>query len=113
MPSFRMTMTLLTRADSRMPMTRTPVAKRAMKIAGRLTLALKRSPVCGHPFATSTVSQRRDVAVVSAGGKWMPKPRKRLTKYPDQPTDTVDAPIAYSSTRSHPMIQATSSPIVA
>ena len=34
-------------------------------------------------------------------------------RYPDHPTATAAAPTAYSSTRSHPMIQPTSSPIVA
>ena len=50
---------------------------------------------------------------VSDAGSAMPKSLSRLTKYPDQPTPTVAAPTAYSSTRSQPMIQATSSPIVA
>jgi hypothetical protein len=37
----------------------------------------------------------------------------RATKYPDQPTATVDAPNRYSRIRSHPMIHATNSPSVA
>ncbi len=51
--------------------------------------------------------------LVRVGGKVIPKSLSRLTKWPDQPTPTVAAPAAYSSTRSHPMIQAISSPIVA
>ncbi len=43
----------------------------------------------------------------------MPKLLSSDTKCPDQPTPTVAAPAAYSSTRSHPMIQAMNSPIVA
>ena len=35
------------------------------------------------------------------------------TKYPDQPTATVEAAKRYSRIRSHPMIQATNSPRVA
>src|SRR6266498_3115339 len=34
----------------------------------------------------------------------MPKLPSKLTKWPDQPTPTVAAPAAYSSTRSQPMI---------
>jgi hypothetical protein len=49
-------------------------------------------------------------AVVSAGGSASPRSRRKLTKYPDQPTAMVEALRAYSSTRSQPMIQATNSP---
>ncbi len=37
----------------------------------------------------------------------------KAARYFDQPTATADDPIAYSSTRSQPMIHATSSPSVA
>ena len=50
---------------------------------------------------------------VSAAGKLMPMSCRMLTKLPAQPTAIVDAPRAYSSTRSQPMIQANSSPSVA
>ena len=43
----------------------------------------------------------------------MPKSARNDATYPDQLTATVDAPTAYSSTRSHPIIQARNSPIVA
>src|SRR5260370_34752163 len=52
-------------------------------------------------------------ACVHAGGRWIPKPRRRIARYPDHPDATVAAPTAYSSTRSQPMIHATSSPILA
>ena len=38
---------------------------------------------------------------------------KKATTYPDQPTLTADAATRYSRIKSHPMIQATSSPMVA
>src|SRR5215468_413241 len=38
---------------------------------------------------------------------------RAAVREPDQPTATVEAPIAYSSTRSQPMIHAASSPSVA
>ena len=41
------------------------------------------------------------------------KSRTNATTYPDQPTLTVAAPIAYSRIKSQPMAQAMSSPIVA
>ena len=43
----------------------------------------------------------------------MPMSCRMLMKLPDQPTAIVDAPSAYSSIRSQPMIQANSSPSVA
>ena len=44
---------------------------------------------------------------------WRPRLSNSSTRWRDQLTETVAAPIAYSSTRSQPMIQATSSPKVA
>ena len=51
--------------------------------------------------------------LVNAGGIETPKVPSSRTRYFDQLTDTVAAPVAYSSTRSQPMIHAISSPIVA
>src|SRR5438105_12350827 len=52
-------------------------------------------------------------AAEMAQGKLMPTSCRNDTTYPDQPIATVTAPSAYSSTRSHPIIQAISSPSVA
>src|ERR1041384_1377904 len=111
------TMKLLTVADSLMPMTRTVDIRMTMKTAGRLIHApVKMSPTFEHP-ATAAVTLACEHHCggepASCAGKVIPKLLSSDTKWPDQPTPTVAAPAAYSSTRSHPMTQATSSPIVA
>src|ERR1700704_4268252 len=114
---FVITMTLLTVADSLIPTTSTYDITPTMKIAGRLTYApVGNQPACTHPVtlaANSPAVQKSNGACVSLAGTWMPRKSSRLRKCPDHPTPTVAAPMAYSSTRSHPMIQATNSPIVA
>src|SRR5882672_6581450 len=112
-----MTMKLLTVADSLMPMTSTVDMRMTMNTAGRLIHApVKMSPTFAHP-ATAAVTFACEHHCVgepaSCAGNVMPKLLSSETKWPDQPTPTVAAPAAYSSTRSHPMIQATISPIVA
>src|SRR5258708_1211182 len=83
------TSTVLMSADSLMPITRSAATSRTMNAAGRLA-----------------------GAAASPGGTVTPRSRMRLTKYPDQPTATVDTLSAYSRIRSQPMIQANSSPAV-
>ena len=74
------------------------------------------SPVCAQPTAwavTWAMVHNCVGGAVRLAGICTPNSPSRDTKWPDQPTPTVAAPAAYSSTRSHPMIQAASSPMVA
>src|SRR5436190_21229344 len=84
------TSSVLVSADSLMPITSSVVTRSTMTAAGMLS-----------------------GGAVIAAGIAMPAPFIRLTKYPDQPTATVDVLSAYSRMRSHPMIHANSSPAVA
>src|SRR5690242_1423776 len=87
-----------------------------MKMAGRLiTPPVWLNPCTRHPILvpTSLASHQRYGAAVTDAGRLTPKFLSKATKYDDHPAPTVDAPIAYSSTRSQPMIQAMNSPIVA
>jgi hypothetical protein len=113
-----MTMKLLKRADSLMPMTRRVVMRPMRSIAGRLMIA----PVWVNPSAwvrtpaasNFAVSVYWSGALVSAAGMLIPSDsRMKAVKYPDHPTATVDAPKRYSRIRSQPMIQAMNSPRVA
>src|SRR5437879_8776663 len=110
-------MRLLTCADSLMPITGIVDISATTNTAGRLTIApVRLSPVCAQPARPAwTFAAVHHVvgAAVSPAGSLRPKFPSRLTKWPDQPTPTVAAPAAYSSTRSQPMIHAISSPIVA
>ena len=103
--TFTNTITLLTFADSLMPMTRSVVMIAMMMTAGRLKTA-----VMVEPSARVTTVPR---AADSAGGTMIPMSLRNETTYPDHPIATVTAPSAYSSTRSQPMIQAKISPSVA
>src|SRR5207237_3278559 len=113
----RITIRLLTLADSLMPITRIVDIRTTMKTAGRLSNApVKLSPACPHPATaccTCTPVHHCVGDAARCGGIVMPSWPRSDTRWPDQPTPTVAAPAAYSSTRSQPMIQATSSPIVA
>ena len=115
--TLRMTMKLLTVADSLIPITRMVDISTTTNTAGALMIApVRLSPVCAHPArpaCTLPAVHHAVGALVSVAGRWIPSWPSRLTKWPDQPTPTVAAPAAYSSTRSHPMIQAMNSPIVA
>src|SRR2546422_9648752 len=115
--TLRITMMLLTLADSLMPITRIVDIRTTMKTAGRLSHApVKLSPLCAHP-ATACCTWRRVHHCVGDAARCgeivMPKLLSSETKWPDQPTPTVAAPAAYSRTKSQPMIQATISPMVA
>src|SRR2546426_6283045 len=103
--SLMKTMTLLVVADSLMPMTSSVVTRAMMTTAGRLNTAVMLVP-SAH---LTTVPRAPD----SAHGTSSPTSCRNDTTYPDQPIATVTAPRAYSSTRSHPMIQAKISPSVA
>src|SRR5260370_14724043 len=100
-----------------MPMTRTGDLRMTMNTAGRFIDApVKTSPAFVHPATAAVTFACVHHCVgepASCAGKVMPKLLSSDTKWPDQPTPTVAAPAAYSSTRAHPMIQATISPIVA
>src|SRR5213082_431400 len=117
MATFRITMRLFTRADSLIPMTSTADISATIKTAGRLTIApVRLSPGCAHPTAwaaTCAVVHSWVGGAVRLAGIRTPNRPSSDTKWPDQPTPTVAAPAAYSSTRSQPMIQAASSPMVA
>src|SRR5262245_16837391 len=119
--SLRRTIALLKVADSRIPMIKRTVTAKTTKTAGRLTHA----PVATHPVAcaaadaaagahSSTARVAKEYgACESSMGKTTPKSFRKLTAYPDQPTATADDAKRYSRIKSHPMIQARSSPMVA
>jgi hypothetical protein len=128
--SFRITITVLAHALSRMPITRIQVISITIATAGRLKITGKPS-ICGavcHASAACRIDAEMSAppactaanpcdavrgSVVSHAGMWMPKPSSSVTKYADQLTATAMFPTAYSMIRSHPMIHATSSPSVA
>ncbi len=90
------TMTALARADSRTPAISTPATASTTKTAGTLTL-----PPSPGGFAIDA-------------GRLVPKTESRISlKYCPQPTAIAPTDSPYSSSRSQPMIQAASSPIVA
>ena len=115
--TFRITMKLLTLADSLMPITRIVDISTTMNTAGKLSHApVKFRPARPQP-ATACSTCRAVHHCVGEAARWggitMPNWLSSDTRWPDQPTPTVAAPAAYSSTRSQPMIQAMNSPIVA
>src|SRR5689334_12284195 len=105
------TMKLLTDADSLMPITRIVVQMAMMNSAGRLMSApVRLRPVCAQPAicAVTFAAVHHTVGDVDKlGGRSMPTSPSRDTRWPDHPTATVEAPAAYSSTRSHPITHAT------
>src|SRR2546426_5039759 len=127
--TFTNTMTLLTLADSLMPMTSSVVMMAMMMMAGRLNTAVTCGRVLGSMPRADTVCNSASVTAFQPwSGMWMscvPRAAERAagtsrpiscrndTTYPDQPMATVTAPSAYSSTKSQPMIHANSSPSVA
>src|SRR5205823_12880390 len=116
-PTLRTTIRLLTRADSLIPMTSTADISATMPTAGRLMMApVRLSPGWAQPTAwavTWAMVHNCVGGAVRLAGIRTPNSPSRDTKWPDQPTPTVAAPAAYSSTRSQPMIQAANSPMVA
>src|SRR5579859_1216631 len=100
--TFVTTMSVLTNADSRMPRMSRSVSRSRMPTAGRLMMPCV-------PVAASVWKGEWQ----SAYGMPVPKRPSSLLRYSLHAMATVAAPMAYSSTRSQPMIHATSSPIVA
>jgi hypothetical protein len=102
-----MTMIELTNADSFMPRISSSVSAKMMPIAGRLTMPCART--CPSTTSFSNGEWHHSYGIV-----WLPgKNSSSLLRYSLHAMPTVAAPIAYSSTRSQPMIHATSSPSVA
>ncbi len=100
MVTFVTTMSPFTNADSCVPRMSSSDSAMRMAMAGMFTI----------PWTPSIISNGE---CRQAYGTLNPTyPRTRL-KYSLQAMATVAAPTAYSSTRSQPMIHATSSPIVA
>ena len=96
------TMTLLTVALSETPTTSRPVTAAMPSIAGRFMI----------PWPTTTPFTLIGPVAVSACGIVIPRLScRRLVRYPDHPTATVEAASPYSSSSSRPMIQATISPM--
>jgi hypothetical protein len=93
------TRTALTLALSLVPMISKPVTSRAMASAGKLM-----NPPAAPPNARGPA--------LSQGGKWTPRNWLRMVpvKYPDQPTETAPAAIAYSMINAQPTVQARNSP---
>src|SRR2546421_11826941 len=114
--TLRITMTLLTRADSRIPITNTADITATMRTAGRLMIApVGFSPTWEHPAACAATCAAVHNCVggaVRLAGIWTPKSPTSDTQWADQPTPTVAAPAAHSSTRTHPIIYAANSPVV-
>src|SRR4051812_13097948 len=108
MATLAMTMMPLTNADSFMPRMSSRLSMSTMKSAGRFMM----------PWAMTLPW----VSVSVWNGEWLHakgtfgepgRNSSSLLRYSLQAMETVAAPTAYSSTRSQPMIQATSSPMVA
>src|SRR5688572_1107209 len=100
MATFVTTITALTVADSSVPRISSNESNRRMTTAGIFMM-----PVT--PSIVSNGEWRHWYGMLS------PTNSRTLLKYSLHAIATVAAPTAYSSTRSHPMIQATNSPIVA
>src|SRR6266436_7229676 len=102
--TLRITMRLLTRADSLIPITSTADISATMNTAGRLMIAPVRfSPAWAHPpaWAAAWAAVHNCVGgAVRLGGIRTPNRPSRDTKWPDQPTPTVAAPAAYSDRKS-------------
>src|SRR2546430_219793 len=111
-PTLMATITVLTRADSLVPMTSSQVMIPTIASAGRVnTMGI--GPTCGA--AASSAGSPRAVrrSATSQRGMSTPRPRSSESKDPAQPMATAMLPTPSSRTRSHPMIHATSSPRVA
>ena len=95
---------------------------RTPQLAAAVALTALLWPTTAHaqaPSSAGTFMMPLTPSIVSNGewrhwyGMSMPTYSSTLLKYSLQAMATVAAPTAYSRTRSQPMIQATSSPIVA
>src|SRR5579859_2430070 len=102
--SLTATITALVRADSWIPIISSIETRNTIRTAGRLA-----TPCTDRPSGSVTGSNG---PAQNCAGSVIPNVCSSETTYADQLIDTVDAPIAYSSTRSQPMIQASHSPSV-
>src|SRR4249920_1505200 len=108
MATLVMTMMPLTNADSFMPRIRSSDSMRMMNSAG--TFMMPRDTTAPFTsFKTSNGEWHQANGIVGEPGM----NSSSLFRYSDQAMPTVAAPMPYSSTKSHPMIHATSSPSVA
>ena len=96
------TSTALNLALSLVPMTSRLVTSKAMTSAGRLMRPPSAPPNASGP-------------ALSHAGNCIPRNSLRIVpvKYPDHPTETAEAAIAYSMISAQPTVQAKNSPIVA
>src|SRR3989442_6210585 len=96
MPTLRMTIRLLTRADSLIPMTSTADISATMATAGRLMIApVMLSPGWAHPTtcAATCVAVHNCVGgAVKLAGMWTPNSPNMDTKCADQPYTTIASP---------------------
>ena len=124
-PTLSSTIALLVLADSRIPTTSTQVIASTTRKAGRLAMngtpktcgalssaeARYSTPGSEAPSATArAASDAERTSVASQAGSVIPRCPSSSRKWPDQPIATPMLPTAYSTIRSHPMIQATNSP---
>lgn len=109
MLTFKQTIKLFTTAESRVPLMRSNDAHTITNAAGRFTIPETIVPSCSFASAKGeSIHGRKESA-----SSWLPRRAMSLLRYPAQLIATVAAATAYSSTKSHPIIHATSSPIVA
>ncbi len=94
----------LVRADSLIPIMSSMEIRNTMITAGMLAM-----PCTTLPSGRVTGSNG---PAIHCAGRWMPNVCSSETTYADQLMETVDEPMAYSSTRSQPMIHAIHSPRV-
>src|SRR5689334_15780985 len=104
--TFVMTIRPLTSADSRMPRMSSSDSAATIRKAGTFMMPWAvTAPLASTSFSNGECDQ--------AYGTCTPTYESSLLRYSLQAMPTVAAPMAYSSTRSQPMIQAMSSPMVA
>ena len=99
------TITALNHALSLVPRINSNDINTTITTAGRLA-----TPWIRDPSARISASNGESA---NCRGNAQPSWSQNFTKYADQLTATVAAPMAYSMTRSQPMIQASNSPMVA
>ena len=89
-------------ALSLVPITSRPVISKAMTRAGRLM-----KPPSAPPRASGPALSQAGRCIPNVSFNMVPE------KYPDQPTETAAAAMAYSMISAQPTVQAKNSPIVA
>ncbi len=109
---FRITITLLASADSRMPRTRTTVNSITMRNAGMLKPKCQPGAYSTSPFRSLKPDGRYAGEIQRRDG-CHPNQSNPSTRWAAKPTLTAMLLTAYSRIRSQPMIQAINSPMVA